>query len=69
MFDWGMFWTIIGSALAVIGFIYQFLRNVKSDIREKLKDSDDKFALLDNRIFELAMGKSLKEILQAERRK
>jgi hypothetical protein len=58
--DWGIVCTIIGTGIAIVALVHQFFRNFK-------KDTDEKFALLDNRIFELAMGKSLKDILKAEK--
>lgn len=58
--DWGIFWTIIGSAVGVVVLIYSIIRNFK-------RDFDSKFELLDNRIFQLAMGKSLKEIMLEEK--
>jgi hypothetical protein len=65
--DWGIFWTILGSALGIIGFVYTFLRNVKEDIKSMIDLHDNKFEVLDNRIFQLAMGKSLKDIMKEEK--
>ncbi len=59
--DWVIFWTIIGSRTAVVGLIYVIVRNFKTDFNSK-------FELLDNRIFQLAMGKSLKEIMREEKK-
>lgn len=58
--DWGIFWTIIGASSGVVGLIYLIIRNFKTDFNAK-------FDLLDNRIFQLAMGRSLKEILKEEK--
>lgn len=40
----GLFFTIIGSAIAIITFIYQFFRNLKADINSHIDrvDSDIK---------------------------
>lgn len=58
--EWTIILTILGTGFAIISFIYQFLRNFKSDVEKK-------FEILDNRIFQLAMGKTLKEILKEEK--
>lgn len=48
MLDWAVILTLIGSSMAVIGFVYGFLQNFKSDINrhmdrvEKRLDSDIK---------------------------
>ena len=57
--DWGLFWTIIGSAVGVVGLVYMFVRNFKSDMRQDIEK-------LDNRIFQVAMGKSLRDVLLEE---
>ena len=59
-FDWALFWTIIGSGVAVIGLVYAFIRNFKTDMRQEIEK-------LDNRMFHLAMGKTFKEILLEEK--
>lgn len=58
--DWRIFWTIICASSGIVGLIYLIIRNFKTDFNAK-------FDLLDNRIFQLAMGRSLKEILKEEK--
>lgn len=62
--DWNIFWTILGMAVGTVlslwGIIYAVVRNFKMDIK-------DDIIKLDNRIFQLAMGKTLKEILKEEK--
>ena len=53
--DWYNFATVVGTGIGIISFIYSIYRNFKNEIEK-----------LDNRIFQLAMGKSLKEILLEE---
>jgi hypothetical protein len=76
--DWGVFWTVIGCALGGIVFIYQILRNFKSeieisfnvlkeDVNKKFEKHEKRFELIDQRLFLLCMGKSLPEILKSER--
>jgi len=36
--DWGIIATIIGAALAVIGFNYQILRNFKCDVNQHIDE-------------------------------
>jgi len=58
---WSIFWTMGGFSVCVVGLIYTIVRNFK-------KDFNDKFVLMEERIFQLAMGKSFKEILKEEKR-
>lgn len=60
--DWGIFCTVIGTAIGVVGLIYLIVRNFKIDFNAK-------FELLEERIFQLAMGKSLKEIMLEQKNK
>lgn len=66
--------TMAGTGIAVIAFVYQFLRNFKADINEKLKEQDAKFNAyerrfekMDQRLFLLCLGKDLPSILKSER--
>lgn len=60
MRDFGIILAVLGTGAGVASFIYTIVRNLK-------KDFDEKFERLDNRIFQLAMGKSLKEIMLEEK--
>ena len=52
--------TVIGTGVAIIGALYTIIRNFKNEVNEK-------FECLEDRIFQLAMGKSLKDVLIEER--
>lgn len=59
--DWNIFWTVGGFSVAIVGLIYTIVRNFK-------KDFNDKFELLEHRIFHLAMGKTFQSILKEEKK-
>lgn len=72
--DWGMFFTVVGTGLAIAAFLNQIIRNFKEDVKDLLKKQDENFAkhekrfeMIDQRLFLLCMGKTLPEILKAER--
>ncbi len=74
--EWNLFFTIIGSTATLIGVIYAVSRNARIDFNKKFEVQERKFEAfdnrilaLDNRIFQVAMGKSLKDILLEERTK
>ncbi len=67
--DWRLFFTIIGTGFAIVGFIYNFMRNFKNDINKRFEVSDRRFEMMDQRMFLLCMGKTLPEVLKAEREK
>lgn len=58
-----MDWSVIGTGIAVIGFVYGFLRNFKTDINKKIDHMEHRLDLQDERIFLLATGKTLKEAM------
>ncbi len=67
--EWNLFFTIIGSTATLIGVIYAVSRNSRIDFNKKFEAHELRFEALDNRIFQVAMGKSLKDILLEERSK
>ncbi len=71
--DWNLFFTIIGTGvaiiIAIIGALYGIMRNFKNDFNKKFEVHTRRFEALDNRIFQLAMGRSLKDILLQEQPK
>jgi hypothetical protein len=58
-----MDWSIIITGITVIGFVYGFLRNFKSDINKKIDGMEKRLDLQDERIFLLATGKTLREAM------
>lgn len=65
--DWGIFATVIATGIAVVGFIYQMMRNFKEDVNKNFEKHERRFEKIDQRLFLLCMGKSLPEILISER--
>jgi hypothetical protein len=68
--------TVIGTGVAVIGLVYQIMRNFKQDVNRMFERYDHKldlmekrFETIDQRLFLLCMGKSLPDILKSERDK
>lgn len=48
--DWAIFFTILGGTIAVIGFVYQFLRNFKTDINDHLDKVDKNIDRINTRL-------------------
>jgi hypothetical protein len=74
--DWALFWTaigvvitVIGVGIAVIGFVYGFLRNFKVDIKADINNMNLRINTLEERMFWLATGKTLKDAILEERMK
>lgn len=66
--------TMIASACAIIAGAYGLFQKLKTFFTQRFdavdarfEKMDTRFELLENRIFHLAMGKSLKEIMKEER--
>ena len=60
--DWNLIITVSGAVATIIGVFYGITRNFKHNFNKK-------FEMLEERIFQLAMGRSLKEILLKEKSK
>jgi len=72
--------TTIGTAAAVIGLMYTFLRNFKSDIKADMEKSigklekrmdrfESKITSIEERMFWMATGKKLEDAILEERMK
>ncbi len=72
--DWIQVITIagssIGTGLGVVGLMYSIIRNFKSDVVARIDKLEDKIISIEERMFWLATGKTLKEaILEQKNRK
>jgi hypothetical protein len=65
--DLGIFFTVIGTGMAIIAFIYQIMRNFKEDVNNNFEKHEKRFELIDQRLFLLCLGKDLPSILKSER--
>lgn len=65
--DWTTIITSIVSGITVVGFIYGFLRNFKSDINSHLDRIENRVNVLEERMFWLATGKKLEDAILEER--
>mgnify|MGYP001616742566 CR=1 FL=1 len=54
------------SVLTIIGFVYTFLRNFKIDINLHIDKLEKRMDILDERMFLLATGKTLREAMIEE---
>lgn len=61
--------TTLGSAAAVIGCIYAFLRNFKTDINSHIDKLEKRMDTLEERMFWMATGKKLEDAILEERMK
>ena len=65
--DWGIFGTIVGAVVTIVGLVYQIMRHFKEDVNKNFEKHERRFERLDQRLFLLCMGKSLPDILKSER--
>lgn len=63
------FWTIIGTAVTFLGLIYAILRNFKTDVKSQIISLEGRIISIEERIFFLASGKTLREAIQEEKKK
>lgn len=64
-----MEWTTIGSAVAVIGFTYTFLRNFKIDVNKRIDRLEIRLDQQDDRMFWLMTGRKLSDAILEEKLK
>lgn len=62
-------WSAVITGLTVIGFVYGFLRNFKSDINTKLDRMEKRIDILEERMFWVATGKKLEDAILEEKLK
>lgn len=72
--DFAILLTLLAATATIIGFVYGFLRNFKTDINshiDRLEKRMDGFELkitsLEERMFWMATGKKLEEVILEER--
>jgi hypothetical protein len=58
-----MDWSVIGTGIALAGFMYGIIRNLKTDLQKNYDRSELRIDALEERIFLLATGKTLKEAM------
>lgn len=63
------FATAIGTVAATVGIMYTFMRNLKEEFKNEMNIIHGRIDQQENRIFQLAMGKSLKDIIIEEKQK
>lgn len=59
--------TILGTGIGLGAFLYQIIRNFKEDVNKNFERHEKRFEKIDQRLFLLCIGKSLPDILKAER--
>lgn len=63
------FVTFIASVITIVGFVYAFLRNFKTDVNSHLDKLEKKIDSLEERMFYMATGKSLSQAILEEKMK
>lgn len=61
------FWTIIGTGVTVIAFLYALLRNFKTDIQSQLSGFENRIIQLEERMFYLGTGKTLIQAIKEQK--
>lgn len=67
--DYALIFTIIGTGLAFWGILYGTLRNFKMDVNKHIDDLTNRQNILDERMFQLSTGKTLREAIMEEKMK
>ena len=67
--DTGTIATIIGTGIGIVGFVYAFLRNFKTDINSHIDIIEKRTDALEERMFWMATGKRLEDAILEERLK
>jgi len=61
--------TALGVGIAAVGFVYGFLRNFRDDINAHIDAIEKRQNILDDRMFFLATGQRLEDVIKRERMK
>lgn len=61
--------VILGTGTSVVGLVYMFLRNFKTDISKKIDEIEKHQDTQDDRMFLILTGKSLSESIKEEKMK
>lgn len=59
--------TVLGTGATIIGIVYAFLRNFKTDINGHIDRLEKRMDTLEERMFWLATGKRLEDAILEER--
>lgn len=69
-----MIWAEVVTGLGVLGLVYTFLRNFKTDMKDsfaslekRMDRTDDRITSLEERMFLMATGKTLAEAILEEK--
>jgi len=65
--DWIQVSTLIGAGASFVGLVYMILRNFKNDVNARIDKLEKHMDLMDDRMFQLATGKSLADAIKEER--
>ncbi|MGZ3732898.1 MAG: hypothetical protein ACXU9U_04100 [Parachlamydiaceae bacterium] len=67
--DLAIILTLLATTVTIIGFVYGFLRNFKTDINSHIDRLEKKMDSLEERMFYMAKGKKLEDAILEERMK
>ncbi len=68
-FDWQLFLSLLAATLTIIGFIVTFFVSIKKSIHKDIIRIEKRLEVHDERMFQLATGKSLADAILDERKK
>lgn len=67
--DLAIILTLLATTVTIIGFVYGFLRNFKTDINTHIDRLEKRMDTLEERMFWIATGKKLENAILEERLK
>lgn len=67
--DLAIILTLLATTVTIIGFVYGFLRNFKTDINSHIDRLEKRMDSLEERMFYMATGKKLEDAILEERMK
>lgn len=67
--DLAIILTLLATTVTIIGFVYGFLRNFKTNINSHIDRLEKRMDSLEERMFYMATGKKLEDAILEERTK